>query len=84
MTKAEYGLEKHTERWHNSIQQIFIECLFIPGPVLGAGHKALIKINKKSLPWLKLFKMLFTEELKFQKSINGYIKLNISIYQKRP
>lgn len=50
MTKAEYGLEKHTERRHNSIQQIFIECLFIPGPVLGAGHKALIKTNKKSLP----------------------------------
>lgn len=27
--------------------------------------------------------MLFTEKLKFLKSINGYVKLSISIYQKR-
>ena len=51
-----------------------MDCLFIPGPVLGAGDKALMKTKQKTLPLLKHFKILFTEKLKFQESINGYIK----------
>lgn len=45
--------------------------------------KQLWKQILKPLPLLKRFKVLFTEKLKFLKSINGYVKLSISIYQKR-